>query len=200
MAGESILVLEDNREIRLYIRTVLEEHGFQVIEAFTGWQALQLAENTPPDVLLLDWQLPDISGLDVLRALRTGNIQAPAILMTAYGSGELAMIALRLGARDYLQKPFSGEDLIKAVDEALTEVRLRRERESLMAQIKQSAEQLDTYPRRLQHARESLIRLARLIDEWEHKPTEHLQAQFGQARQYIREIAELLRESSPAAN
>jgi len=199
MSGESILVLEDNREIRLYIRAVLEEHGFRVVEASAGWKALQLAESSPPDLLLLDWQLPDISGLDVLRALRAGNIQAPAVLMTAYGSEELAMIALRLGARDYLQKPFSSDELIKAVEGALTEARLRSERESLVAQIKQSAEQLDTYPKRLQHAKESLIQLAHLVDEWEHKPAENLKAQLGQARQYIREISELLKESPPAS-
>jgi DNA-binding response OmpR family regulator len=61
--GETVLVLEDNRDIRAFVRSALDAGGFTVIEVQTGWQALREAEGHPPDVLLLDWQPPDISGL-----------------------------------------------------------------------------------------------------------------------------------------
>jgi DNA-binding response OmpR family regulator len=187
MAGEeSVLVLEDNRDMRAFVRTVLEERGFRVIEASAGWKALQLAESAPPDVLLLDWQLPDISGLDVLRGLRAGKCQAPAILMTAFGSEELAIVALRLGVRDYLQKPFSSDDLLRAVEGALTEVRLRHERDALLVQLKQTAQGLDEYVQHLAHARDLLVKLARLTDEW------GPEARVDEAQRHIREIAKAL--------
>jgi two-component system, NtrC family, sensor kinase len=102
-----------------------------------------LAEKSPPDLLLLDWQLPDISGLDVLRALRAGGCQSPAILMTGYGSEELAIVALRLGVRNYLLKPFSDDELFKIVESALTESRLRRENQLLIEQLAQATRWLD---------------------------------------------------------
>jgi len=186
VAGETVLVLEDNRDVRASIRTMLEENGFRVIEAFAGWQALELAEKSLPDVLLLDWQLPDISGLDVLRALRAGKCSAPAILMTAFGSEDLAIIALRLGVRDYLQKPFSPDDLSKAIEGALVEIRLRRERETLLEKLEQVAQAMDVQAKQLAHARDLLVRLARLTDEWSSK------TQVDEAQHYIREIAKAI--------
>ena len=186
MAGETVLVLEDNRDVRASIRTMLEENGFRVIEAFAGWQALELAEKSLPDVLLLDWQLPDISGLDVLRALRAGKCSAPAILMTAFGSEDLAIIALRLGVRDYLQKPFSPDDLSKAIEGALVEIRLRRERETLLEKLEHVAQAMDVQAKQLAHARDLLVRLARLTDEWSSK------TQVDEAQHYIREIAKAI--------
>lgn len=141
--GESILVVEDNREMRALVRNMLQGHGFRVAEAHAGWKALQLAEKSPPDLLLLDWQLPDISGLDVLRALRAGGCRSPAILMTGYGSEELAIVALRLGVRNYLLKPFSDDELFQAVESALTESRLRRENQLLIEQLAQATRRLD---------------------------------------------------------
>jgi DNA-binding response OmpR family regulator len=188
--GESVLVLEDNREIAAFIRTILSEQGFQLIEAQAGWKALELAEGMHPDVLLLDWQLPDITGLDVLRAVRAGHLQAPAILMTAYGSEELAMIALRLGVRDYLQKPFTGEDLLRAVEGALTEARLRREREALLAKLDQASARLDRYAQQVAHARDPIIKLAMFVDELELGRAEKVRIE--EARHYIREVAQAL--------
>ena len=183
--GESVLVLEDNQSIRSFVRMVLEGRGFKVIEAAAGWKALQLAEAWPPDVMLLDWQLPDITGLDVLRALRAGKIQAPAILMTAYGSEELAMIALRLGVRDYLQKPFESDDLLQAIERALSEIRTRREHAELVAQLQQSIQ-------RAAKAKAPLLKLARILDEFERGLSASLKPRVSQAHQHIREIAEAL--------
>jgi DNA-binding response OmpR family regulator len=195
--GEIILVVEDNREMRTFVSSALTACGFIVTEAVTGWQALQSAESTPPDVLLLDWQLPDITGLDVLRALRSGGCKSPAILMTGYGSEELAMIALRLGARDYLIKPFTTEELLQAVETALAETRLRREREALLTQLAEAIQWRDKTTRQLAIAKICLYRLALLTEGLKLNREENWSGRIEEAQKYIRQIAEVLRALSP---
>jgi sigma-B regulation protein RsbU (phosphoserine phosphatase) len=198
--GETVLVLEDNGDIRAFVRSALGAAGFTVLEALTGWQALREAESHPPDVLLLDWQLPDISGLDVLRALRTGGCKSPAILMTGYGSEELAMIALRLGARDYLIKPFSADELLQAMEVALAETRLRRERDSLRAQLAEAIQWRDKYARRLTVAKGYLYRLALLTEGFKLNREENWSVRIEEAQKYIRLMAQVMRGLSPPAN
>jgi len=147
--------------------------------------------------LLLDWQLPDITGLDVLRALRAGGCMSPAILMTGYGSEDLAIVALRLGARDYLTKPFSAEELIRAVDTALAETRLRRERDLLQAQLDQVTQRQGKHARQLLLAKSYLYRLALLTQDLKRNTNETLVTRIEGAQEYIRQIAEALRELTP---
>jgi two-component system KDP operon response regulator KdpE len=196
-SGETVLVLEDNRDIRAFVRSALDAGGFTVIEVQTGWQALREAEGHPPDVLLLDWQLPDISGLDVLRALRTGGCKSPAILMTGYGSEELAMIALQLGVRDYLIKPFSAEQLLEAVQMALAETRLSRERDSLRAQLANVSEWRDKSVRQLTIAKGYLYRLALLTEGLKRNREENWSVRIEEAEKYIRLLADVMRDLSP---
>jgi DNA-binding response OmpR family regulator len=195
--GETILVVEDNRDVRAFVVSALETSGFAVVEAATGWQALRLAESKRPDALLLDWQLPDISGLDVLRALRAGGCDSPAILMTGYSSEELAIIALRLGARDYLTKPFSPEELFDAIERALTETRLRRERDVLQAKLDQAIQRQEKHARQLLLAKGYLYRLALLTQDLKRATNESLVSRIERAQEYIRQIAEALKELTP---
>ena len=195
--GETILVVEDNRDVRAFVVSALETSGFAVVEAATGWQALRLAESKRPDVLLLDWQLPDISGLDVLRALRAGGCDSPAILMTGYSSEELAIIALRLGARDYLIKPFSPEELFDAIERALTETRLRRERDLLQAKLDQATQRQEKHARQLLLAKGYLYRLALLTQDLKRTTNENLVTRIEGAQEYIRQLAEALKELTP---
>jgi DNA-binding response OmpR family regulator len=195
--GETILVVEDNRDVRAFVTSALEAAGYTVVEAVTGWQALRTAESAPPDALLLDWQLPDITGLDVLRALRAGGCMSPAILMTGYGSEELAMIALRLGARDYLIKPFSPDELFKAIETALAESRLRRERDLLRAQLDEAAQQQEKRAAQLSLVKSCLYRLALLTQDLKRNTNEEGAARIEVALKYIRQMAEALRELTP---
>ena len=197
VSNESVLVAEDNRDMRVFVCEVLRGHGFMVMDAYSGWKALQLAESSQPDVLLLDWQLPDITGLDVLRALRTGGCKAPAILMTAFGSEELAITALRLGVRDYLSKPFTEEDLLKSVVAALTETRLRRERDTLLGQMAQATRWLEQYTRQVARIRASLAKLAFLVEELRQGRGENWTTRIEEARNLIRQIAEATEGISP---
>ena len=197
VSSESVLVAEDNRDMRVFVCEVLRAHGFLVTDAYNGWKALQLAESSQPDVLLLDWQLPDITGLDVLRALRTGGCKAPAILMTAFGSEELAITALRLGVRDYLSKPFTEEDLLKSVVAALTETRLRRERDTLLGQMAQATRWLEQYTRQVARIRASLAKLAFLVEELRQGRGENWATRIEEARNLVRQIAEATEGISP---
>jgi len=195
--GELVLVVEDNRDVRSFVMSALTSHGFQVIEAGSGWRALQVAESTPPDILLLDWQLPDITGLDVLRALRAGGCLSPAILMTGYGSEDLAIIALRLGARDYLTKPFSIEELIQVVETALAETRPRHERDALLAQLAESTQWQDKAMQQLRIAKSYLYRLALLTEGLRLNREQNWAGRIEEAQRYIRQIAEVLRALTP---
>jgi DNA-binding response OmpR family regulator len=114
-----VLVADDEKKIAGHIRNALRQHGFAVDEAFRGDQALELAESTPYDAMVLDVMMPGRDGLSVLRVLRERKITTPIILLTARGEVSERVEGLRLGADDYLAKPFAIEELVARV-EALT--------------------------------------------------------------------------------
>jgi DNA-binding response OmpR family regulator len=194
--GELVLVVEDNHDIRRLVCNVLQGHGFLAAEAHAGWKALELAESSPPDVLLLDWQLPDISGLDVLRALRTGGCQSPAILMTGYGSEELAMVALRLGVRNYLLKPFSNDELLKAVELALAESRLRRKNTLLAEELAQATQRLDEHAHQVVLVKATLTKLTFIISALKQGRRKNWATRVEEALQYIQQMAEAIENLS----
>jgi DNA-binding response OmpR family regulator len=96
-----------------------------------GAAGLKMALLQHPELILLDMNLPHMSGLEILSALRQADCRTPVIFMTVYGSEQVAVEAFRLGVRNYLSKPFTSEDVEQVIDRALHEVRLERERETL---------------------------------------------------------------------
>jgi DNA-binding NtrC family response regulator len=124
--GARILVMEDDDFLRKVIREKLASEGHDVVTVGTVAACLEAAGAAAPDVALLDLMLPDGSGLDALRTLLS-DTDAACIMMTAHGSVETAVEALKLGARDYLEKPLSFERLLSSVDSALELTALRRE-------------------------------------------------------------------------
>lgn len=140
---ERVLVIDDAREIREFlVDYVLHPRGFEVLTAADGLEGLQLAFSEQPDLLIVDLQMPNMSGLELLRRLRTRRVHIPSILMTAHGSEQVAVKALRLGVRDYVIKPFVVDDMDAAIDRALRERRLVTERDDLIAQLRQANERL----------------------------------------------------------
>src|SRR5487761_1587841 len=115
MAQQRILVVDDHAAIRALLKNLLEEDGFQVMEAQTGRQALTCIEQQRPDLVLMDVKLPDITGIDVLQQLKTRGAQVNVILMTAYGTSNLVIRGTELGAVDYLPKPFQDLDNLLAL-------------------------------------------------------------------------------------
>lgn len=143
MARERILIIDDSREIVSFLTgKVLPPAGYKVAISMTGQGGLQALSKENPDLILLDLELPDASGLDILRTLMEDERERPVILMTAYGSESVAVEAFRIGARDYLIKPYTPEEVLDAIDRALAETRLRREKESLLERLGKRVQEL----------------------------------------------------------
>ncbi len=143
MPSETILVVDDSKEIRRFLcETVLEPVGYRVFTATNGHSALREALRHKPDLILLDINLPVQSGLDVLRTLGVRGYTFPAIIMTSHGSEQAILQSFRLGAKDFLQKPFSAEDGLDAVARALAESRWQRERTQMAEELAEANSQL----------------------------------------------------------
>ncbi len=124
---ERVLVVDDEKLIRMTLRSRLEKEGYEVQEAETGAAALSLLQEEEPELVLLDYRLPDTDGIEVLRRTRELRPGVPVILMTAYSSVGSAVEAMKLGAYDYLDKPVRTDDLMATIAKALETTRLRRE-------------------------------------------------------------------------
>ena len=128
MSGERILVVDDRRENLLFLaHSVLRPEGYEVITARDGKQALEKALVEKPDLIITDLKMPHMSGLEVMAALRKADADIPVILTTFYGSEQAAIQAFRLGAKDYLIKPYEVKEMLESVERALIEQRLRHE-------------------------------------------------------------------------
>ena len=101
-----LLVVDDEVDVLSLIRRVAEAEGFDVITCTDGRKALEIAGERRPDLVMVDLRMPDVAGLDVVRALRQAGAKAMIVLMTGYGSIDSAVEAVKLGAADYLTKPF----------------------------------------------------------------------------------------------
>lgn len=118
MDGPQLLVVEDEPEIRRFLRASLGSHGYRVVEAECGAEALRRSSESPPDLVLLDLGLPDIDGLEVIRQMRAW-LTAPIIVVSARGREAEKVCALDAGADDYLTKPFGVEELLARIRVAL---------------------------------------------------------------------------------
>jgi DNA-binding response OmpR family regulator len=121
MAKYKILVVDDDRNIVDLVRLYLERDGYQVLVAYDGLEALRLARQRRPDLIVLDLLLPEVDGLDVCRILQTES-KVPIIMLTAKTTEEDKLIGLELGADDYVTKPFSPRELVARVRAVLRRV------------------------------------------------------------------------------
>lgn len=135
MADEKILIVEDERLIRWSIRQRLEREGYQVDEADTGRAGLKHLSESGADLVLLDYKLPDMTGLDVLRQLRQTDADTVVIMITAYGTVETAVEAMKHGAFDYLSKPCNMDELALLVQKGLEQTALKRQVARLRAAL-----------------------------------------------------------------
>ncbi len=122
-----ILVVDDERSMRELLAIVLGREGYEVVVAESGRQALDELERRPVDLLISDIHMPDMTGLDVLRTAKGMNPDLAGIMVTAFASTETAIDALRMGAYDYIHKPFNVDELKIVVLGALERRRLKRE-------------------------------------------------------------------------
>src|SRR5215468_6120712 len=137
MSKGSILVVDDESEIREGLELLLKTEGYQVSMADTGQSGMSRLGEQPYDLLLLDVSLPDRNGIDLLREIRTRDPHLPIVLITAYGSIEMARAAFKNGAMDYITKPWSNDELLAQVAQAVEAHRLREENLQLKRALKQ---------------------------------------------------------------
>jgi two-component system response regulator AtoC len=135
-----VLVVDDEENIRLVLRTLLKKNGYDVEVADSGEAALALVDSFGPDVIITDVRMPKMSGLDLLATLKAKNALATVIVMSAYGSIDLALEAIQAGAYDYVSKPFKPDEVILTLRKAEERETLRRENRALKEQISQQAQ------------------------------------------------------------
>ncbi|MEK6611034.1 MAG: sigma-54 dependent transcriptional regulator, partial [Gemmatimonadota bacterium] len=126
MAGERLLIVEDDALLRSVLAERLQHEGIEVVAAGTLREARAGLDTVAPDVVLLDLRLPDGEGLDLLREAAHGG-DSVWVVMTAHATVSLAVEALKLGAHDFLEKPFSLDRAVATVRQALAVTALRRE-------------------------------------------------------------------------
>ncbi len=111
----SVLVVDDESLIRQSVSGALRDEGFEVSDAGTGGDALRCFGEDRPDVVILDLVLGDADGLDLLRRFRADDAEVKVLVITAHGSIDAAIAAMRLGAYDFIKKPFDLDDLVAVV-------------------------------------------------------------------------------------
>src|SRR5271170_5782066 len=132
-----ILVIDDESEIRESLATLLELEGYSVDLGVNATDGLRKAEAGSYDLILLDLMMPDRSGMEVLKDVRERDSETPIFMITAYGSVEVAVDALKSGANDYFSKPWDNEKLLIEIDRMIASSRLARENIQLKRALKQ---------------------------------------------------------------
>jgi two-component system, OmpR family, response regulator len=149
--NRKVLVADDDKKTVDLVRLYLEKDGYNVLPAYDGQQALELARHRQPDLLVLDLMLPKIDGLDVCRILRA-ETRLPIILLTARTTEDDKLLGLDLGADDYVTKPFSPRELLARVRAVLRRYRVQAtlpERDSARRAFRFAGWELNLRTRRL---------------------------------------------------
>lgn len=133
-----VLIIDDEDGVRRSLRGLLEDEGYCVEEAPSGEEGLRIADEVSPDLIMLDVVLGGIDGLEVLARLVEQGYRYPVIMMSGHATLENAVKATRLGATNFLEKPLAAEKVLAEVSTAVELARLRRENESLRAEIDHS--------------------------------------------------------------
>jgi class 3 adenylate cyclase/FixJ family two-component response regulator len=145
-----VLVIDDSPQIREFVvEYILKPNGFEVDIAVNGAEGLKKVLAVQPDLVLMDYEMPEMTGIEVLRNLRAQGNKVPVILMTSHGSENVAVEVFRLGAKDYLIKPFAANELLESINDVLAVTRLRRERDALTERIMQANQKLEQHVRDL---------------------------------------------------
>jgi DNA-binding NtrC family response regulator len=134
-----ILVVDDEPAMREVLEMRLQEWGFEVRLAADGLEGKEMAESFDPDVVISDVLMPQVSGLDLLRSLKSGDPDRPIILVTAQASIDVAVEAMKEGAQDFITKPLDYPKLRAILEAAEKDIELRRESRKLVSQLERGA-------------------------------------------------------------
>jgi len=161
MKHNKILVVDDEHLIRWSLEQNLKKQGYEIIMAGTGEDALQMAREQQPDLVLLDIQLHGISGIEVLEKIKDYDEDIIIIMLTAHGGLETAVNAMRLGAYDYVSKPFNLDELSIIIKKALENSDLKQEVVRLRTETKKSAPNIIGSSQQTKYLLEVLEKVAR---------------------------------------
>src|SRR5438128_2236896 len=137
MAGEHILIVDDEPAIQSTLRGVLEDEGYRVSAVGAGDDAVALLADETPDLIFLDIWMPGRDGLDTLAEIKRLRPDATVVMISGHGTIETAVKATRLGAYDFIEKPLSLEKTLVTVSRALEHARLERENANLRERLEQ---------------------------------------------------------------
>lgn len=172
-AGEKILVVDDEEVIAELAALLLKKHGFEVFKANNGQTCLEMVEAHNPALVLLDYMMPVMNGLEALRRIKERFPGVYVIMFTGKGSEEVAVEAMKAGAVDYIQKPFVNQNLLAQIDAVLTRRKVEdenrklvEEREMLQREIKEWNKELEKRVRQksleLERAHQEIIQAEKL--------------------------------------
>jgi two-component system, cell cycle sensor histidine kinase and response regulator CckA len=128
--ANKILLVDDEERFANSLLTILNHYGYETSTVLSGTRAVQVLEKESFDLMLLDVNLPDINGCDILDFVVSSNIHTTVVMLTGLNTVELAVRAMKLGAYDFLNKPINHEQLLKTIDKAIQHRNLKRELES----------------------------------------------------------------------
>jgi DNA-binding NtrC family response regulator len=131
----NILIVDDEKKIRHLLSIMLERAGHHIIQAEDGFEALQLLESTPVDIVITDIRMPKMSGLEMLKRIKTSGHACPVIFITAFATVESAVEVMRSGAADYITKPFEEERILLTVERTLNISRVLNENKALRKEL-----------------------------------------------------------------
>ena len=177
-----ILVIDDELGLREGCRRALQRHGFEVDVAGTGEAGLDKVRESSFDLALLDIMMPDISGIDLLRMLHDHDPDIVCIIITGYATVELAVAAMKLGAYDFIAKPFSDDNLVLAVEKGLDKRHLEQEARRL--------QRVEEEARRLAQERSMLEELDRVKSAFMRKVAHELRAPIAAIESFMNSILE----------
>ena len=135
MAKERILIVDDEASIGEFLTLVLTKEGFRVLAMTSPVEALARLEEEPFDLVISDLRMPEMSGIELVREVKQRSPETGAIVITAFASLESAVEAMRIGAADYITKPFHVDEIRTVVDKVLDSQSLRRENRKLKAKL-----------------------------------------------------------------
>ena len=135
MSNQKILIVDDDPQIRMLLKDRLEANGYEILQAKNGCAGLELVQTQNPDLMLLDMQMPEMGGMEVLHCLRQKSLELPVIVLTAHGTIERAVKAMKLGAYDFLPKPCKPDHILMVVQKVLERKQLQEENRYLREEI-----------------------------------------------------------------
>jgi len=128
---ERILIVDDEENIRFILSELLKKAGYKTELAENGTEALQKIQSMKPEIILLDYKLPDLNGIEILKRIQNNEENFLVIMMTAFGDIKNAVTSMKLGAFDYLTKPFDNKEMLRTIASAAENLRLQKKAENL---------------------------------------------------------------------